>query len=134
MTTFLIDSNTIADFLSRQEETLQRLNSALAVGDILHLCRPVHYEVLRGLLWRDAFAKHRQFERSIGLFFSWVELIDEDWIQAARFYAKTRNAGKQLADTDLLLAALAYRLDVAIISSDQDFDVLPINRTSWRKA
>ena len=69
MTTFLIDSNTIADFLSRQEETLQQINSAMVAGDTLNLCRPVHYEVLRGLLWRDAFAKHRQFERSIGLLF-----------------------------------------------------------------
>ena len=93
MTTFLIDSNTIADFLSRQQETLRQLQTAMAQGDMLGLCRPVHYEVLRGLLWRDAPAKRRQFDRSIGLFFAWVELTDEDWVQAARFYATTRSAG-----------------------------------------
>jgi predicted nucleic acid-binding protein len=134
MTTFLIDSNTIADFLSRQTETIHRISLAVAQGDTLGLCRPVHYEVLRGLLWRDALAKRHQFDRSIGLFFAWVELADEDWLQAARFYATTRRAGKQLADTDLLLAAIAHRLDATIISSDKDFDVLPVKRVTWRSS
>ena len=134
MTTFLIDSNTIADFLSRQEETLRQIQGAMAQGDTLGLCRPVHYEVLRGLLWRDAPGKRSQFDRSIGLFFSWVELADEDWLQAARFYATTRSAGKQLADTDLLLTAIAHRLGATIVSSDKDFDVLPIKRISWRNS
>ncbi len=134
MTIFLIDSNTIADFLSRQSTTLHHMQMSIAQGDMLGLCRPVHYEVLRGLLWRDAPAKRRQFDRSIGLFFSWIELTEEDWIQAARFYATTRKSGKQLADTDLLLAAIAQRLGATIVSSDKDFDVLPIHRITWRSS
>jgi hypothetical protein len=43
MTIFLIDSNTIADFLSRQEETLRRIKNTMAQGDSLGLCRPVHF-------------------------------------------------------------------------------------------
>src|SRR5258707_14719731 len=129
---FLIDSNTIADFLARQSGTMQEIQSHLANGDALGLCRPVHYEVLRGLLWRSAPTKLRLFGRSIGLFFSWIELTDEDWEQAAHFYATTPRACRQLADTDLLLSAIAYRLEGMIVSSDQDFDALPIKRIDWR--
>ncbi len=131
MTLFLIDSNTIADFVSRQENTLRQVKQAKTQGDTLGLCRPIHYEVLRGFLWRTAFAKRARFESSIGFIFDWIELADEDWVQAAQFYATTRSAGKHLADTDLLLAALAYRLSVPIVSNDRDFDALPVLRVSW---
>lgn len=131
MALFLIDSNTIADFVSRQEKTLRRLIQAKTQGDILGLCRPVHYEVLRELLWRNAPAKLRQFESSIGPIFTWVELEDGDWVQAAQFYATARSAGKQLADTDLLLAAIASRSRASIVTNDNDFDALPISRVSW---
>ena|SRR5579859_5409308 len=129
---FLIDSNTIADFLSRQTRTLHQIQMHILNKDVLGLCCPVHYEVLRGLLWRNAPVKMDLFNRSIGLFFSWIELVNEDWEQAARFYAQTRVAGRQFADTDLLLSAIAHRLDGIIVSSDQDFDVLPVKRIDWR--
>ena len=62
MTVYLIDSNTIADFLSRQAETLSEIQNAMTRGDTLGLCR------LRRLLWCDVLAKLYQFDRSIGLF------------------------------------------------------------------
>ena len=114
MTLFLIDSNTIADFVSRQENTLHQIKIAKTQGDTLGLCRPVHYEVLRGFLWRN-----------------WVELAETDWVQAAQFYATARTAGKQLADTDLFLAAVAHRLNITIVSNDEDFNALPVKRISW---
>jgi len=131
MTLFLIDSNTIADFVSRQENTLHQIKIAKTQGDTLGLCRPVHYEVLRGFLWRNAPAKRSRFEGSIGLIFDWVELAETDWVQAAQFYATARTAGKQLADTDLFLAAVAHRLNITIVSNDEDFNALPVKRISW---
>jgi predicted nucleic acid-binding protein len=132
MITYLLDSNTIADFLARQDNTLAQIRDTLAAGNTLGLCRPVYYEVLRGLLWRDALGKRRQFDSSIGLFFTFIELADADWDRAATFYASARRSGRQIADTDLLLAAIAFRLDATIVSSDNDFDALPVKRVSWR--
>ena len=45
-----------------------------------------------------------------------------------------RNQGKQLSDVDLLIAALAQRLDGVVVTSDDDFDALPIQRENWRAA
>jgi len=130
---YLLDSNAISDYLAGLPDTIQQVTTLNAAGESLGLCRPVHYEVLRGLLWRDAAVKLEKFNRLIGIMFVWVELENSDWQQAAEFYASTRSAGKQLADTDLLVAAMALRLDAMLVSSDTDFDVLPIKRISWRK-
>jgi predicted nucleic acid-binding protein len=40
--------------------------------------------------------------------------------------------GNQLADVDLLIAAVATRLGDIIVSSDTDFDALPVKRENWR--
>jgi predicted nucleic acid-binding protein len=38
-----------------------------------------------------------------------------------------------LSDVDVLLAALAHRLDGIIASSDSDYDPLPVKRENWRE-
>ncbi len=55
-----------------------------------------------------------------------------DWILAAQFWADMSRKGRQLAEIDLLVAALAYRLKVTIVSGDNDFMTLPVNRENWR--
>jgi predicted nucleic acid-binding protein len=49
-------------------------------------------------------------------------------VKAAELWSSTRSAGKQLSDVDLLLAALAVRMDAVIVSNDSDFDALPARR------
>lgn len=61
-----------------------------------------------------------------------MSLTDADWQQAAQFWAKTVRHGKQLADVDLLLAVLTQRLDATLVSADDDFASLPIQRENWR--
>ncbi len=61
-----------------------------------------------------------------------MSLTDDDWRQAAQFWANAVNAGRQLADTDLLIAAIAKRVDGVVVTDDGDFDALPIRRENWR--
>ena len=75
----LLDSNAISDYLAGLPEAVNQVNTLNAAGETLALCRPVHYEVLRGLLWRGAAVKLQKFNRMIGLLFSWVELENSDW-------------------------------------------------------
>lgn len=92
----------------------------------------MRYEVLRGLLWVGATVKLTVLQDNVLPLFQTVTLTDEDWELAARLWAFSVNAGKQLADVDLLLAAAAQRLDAIIASSDTDFDALPVQREDWR--
>jgi predicted nucleic acid-binding protein len=100
---------------------------------VLGLCEPVDYEVWRGLRWRTAAAQQQLYTNSIKPQFEWIPLTSADWRQAAQFWAEARSAGKQLSDIDLLLAALAFRLNAVIVTNDQDFEAFPIQRENWRK-
>ncbi len=92
----------------------------------------MRYEVLRGLLWVGATVKLTVLQDNVLPLFQTVTLTDEDWELAARLWAFSVSAGKQLADVNLLLAAAAQRLDTIIASSDTDFDALPVRREDWR--
>jgi len=61
-------------------------------------------------------------------------LSDIDWEQAAQFWADAVSRGKQHSDVDLLVAAIAKRLEATVITADDDFDSLPVKRENWRQS
>lgn len=96
------------------------------------MCQPVYYELQRGLIAKNQMRKLPFLQSHIMPLLEYTELSDTDWMQAAQFWADANRTGKRLADIDLLLAALAYRLDAIIVSADNDFDALPVKRENWR--
>ncbi len=129
---YLLDTNIISDLLRQHPQVTARVQAGLRRGETLGICQPVRYEVLRGLLWVGATAKLTVLQDNVLPLFELVTLTDEDWELAARLWASSVGAGRQLADMDLLLAAAAQRLDAIIASSDTDFDALPVRREDWR--
>jgi predicted nucleic acid-binding protein len=131
-TLYLLDTNAVSDLMILHPVVRPRARQQRRQGATLGLCHPVYYEILRGLYWRQATAKLAAFNQHILPLLTWVNIIDHDWEQAARFWSDTRSKGRQLGDPDLLLAALAYPTDGIVVSSDTDFDALPITREDWR--
>jgi predicted nucleic acid-binding protein len=131
--TYILDTNVISDLLKRHTNVYSHLKNSLKNGDTVCIPQPVYYEVLRGLLWVGASAKQSILERDFLPLFRQVALVDDDWRQAARYWADSVSKGRQLADVDLLVAAVATRLDAVIVSSDDDFDALPVRRVDWRE-
>lgn len=113
--TYILDSNAVAE-----------------AGHYVCLCQPVYYEVLRGLLKTNATRKLYLFHTAIMPMLNWIPLTDEDWRQAAQFWADTVRKGKQLADTDLLIGAITKRVNGVLVTADNDFDALPVQRENWR--
>lgn len=130
--TYILDTTVVADRIRRHPQVLSRLSHASDDGHVLGLCDPVRYEVLRGLLKANATRKLQLFRETITPLMDHIALIDADWQLAAELWADMRNQGKQLSDVDLLIAALAQRLDGVVVTSDDDFDALPIRRENWR--
>ena len=129
---YIFDTNAIADLLRAHANMVARVRLAQA-DNIFGLCQPVDYEVQRGLLWKAASRQHEVYLRQIKPQFAWINLTNADWQRAAELWAATRQKGRQLSDVDLLLAAVAGRLDGVIVSSDNDFDTLNIRRENWRE-
>jgi tRNA(fMet)-specific endonuclease VapC len=129
---YLLDTNAIADYINNVTSVRERIYAARQNQDHFYLCQPVYYEVLRGLLRTNANRKLTIFEGEFRPLLLWLPLVDADWRQAAQNWADTSKAGKQLSEVDLLIAALAIRLEVVIISAGNDFDALRVKRENWR--
>ena len=130
--TYVLDTNVIADRMNAREPASRRLIDTVSAGHQVILCQPVYYEVMRGLLKVNATRKMQFFQTTIMPLLDWFSLTDADWQQAARFWADASNTGRQLADTDLLIAAIAHRMNGIIVTADADFDALPVCRQNWR--
>ena len=129
---YILDTNVIAVRIHRLPQVLDRLTRAGEAGQVLGLCDPVRYEVLRGLLNVNATQKLRLFHETITPLMDHLALIDEDWQVAAQLWAIMRSRGRQFSDVDLLIAALAQRLNAVVVTSDNDFAALSVQREDWR--
>ncbi len=130
---YILDTNALSDYVKGFEPTTTRIKTALRDGDSVYLSQPVEYELKRGFLVRGATRQQQIFETVLAPQLTPLSLIDADWQQAAQFWADARNAGKQLSDVDLLIAALAHRLNTVIVSADADFDALTVKHEDWRQ-
>jgi predicted nucleic acid-binding protein len=128
---YIFDTNAITDLMRARPLVVANVRDHQA-DHVLCLCPPVDFEFQRGLLWKSAYGQRERYLNEIKTQFQWLPLSDTDWLQAGQFWADTQRRGKQLSDVDLLVAALAQRLDAIIMSSDTDFDVLPVKREDWR--
>ncbi len=129
---YLLDTTTVSDLIDNHTQVISTFEEKRRQDNQVILCPPVRFEVERGLLWQNLQKKYRIFRDSVVPHLGWVGFIQEDWIQATQFWIQAKSKGRQLSDMDIMIAAVAHRLDAIIVSSDADFDALPINRENWR--
>lgn len=133
MTLWVLDTNVISDRIDLREPVTRHLNNALLQSEPLVLCQPVYYEVERGLIKKGATAKLQFFEAYLVPTLEWVELTNDDWRLASQLWVLATKQGRQLSDIDLLVAAVAVRLMGVMVSDDNDFDILRLDRVNWRR-
>ena len=126
---YLLDTNIITALIKGEAQALRHL--AAHTEDGVYLCQPVYYEAMRGLVWKKATAKIATLGR-LRSRLGWYLLLDADWEQAGLLWSIAVSKGRQLADIDLLIAAIALRNDATIVTADNDFDALPVKRENWR--
>ena len=94
-----------------------RLRQVVSQEHTVCLCQPVYYEVMRGLNHAGASAQKSILVERIKPALIWTPLNNTDWELAARFWSEVTARGKQCSDINLLIAALAMRLDGIIVSA-----------------
>jgi len=94
----------------RELETLIADQRVLIIG-------PIRQEVLSG------YSEIKKFEKLNAKlkYFENTPIIDEDYIQAAKFSNLCRKKGVQGSHADFLICATAYRLKAQIFTTDNDF-------------
>jgi len=133
MKTYLLDTNILSAIIRKEAFAEQRFRQAVADDDVLLLSIVVFYEVKRGLLKRDAKKQTAVFEQLVNQF-AWCDVIQEDWIHAARLRVERTKIGRSIEDADLLIAAQATRLDAILVTdNEKDFTDLGVQVENWRR-
>ena len=107
-------------------ETVCRELTSLIEDQRIALLGPVRQEVLSG------YSDEKMFERlrSHLSHFENEPILEDDYVQAARFHSDCRGQGIQGSHTDFLICACSFRLSASIYTADQDFrryaTVLPV--------
>lgn len=99
--------------LNPEREELRRLVSA----HVAEIIGPIRQEILSGVRDRAQFVR---LEAHLAAFPD-VPLLTEDYVTAANFFNLCRSKGIQGSNTDFLICAVAVRCDLAIFTTDGDF-------------
>jgi predicted nucleic acid-binding protein len=113
------------DLNRRESRLVQEWESLVDAGRVL-LIGPIRQEILSGIRRESDFLAVRGRLSAFGC----IEVLPEDYDQAAVFFNTCRGKGFSGTSVDLLICAVASRADVPIFTTDEDFvryaDILPI--------
>ena len=122
--TVLVDTTVWSLALRRRPQQLSLLENSLVehwaelvVSGQAVLAGPIRQEILSGIRSAEVFETLREKLTS----FRYLEVLPQDYDQAALFFNLCRSNGVTGSHVDMLLCALAYRYEVPIFSTDEDF-------------
>ena len=117
----LIDTGIWSAFFSKPSSPEKRVLDVLLDEDRVALTGPVLAEVLRGFRRKD----QADWVASRLRLAHYLEPTWEDWRNAGGLGRELAANGHDLPLTDLVIAALAQRVQAFVFSSDPHFDLVP---------
>ena len=119
MSFYALDANIISYLLDRRLDVQRKMKELAAKDDMITFFIPpvAYYEVLRGLLYKDAKNKLRMFQQFCIRYD--VGRMDWDcWNMAAGIYARLRKMGKLIEDADIQIAAFCLVNDMTLVTNN----------------
>ncbi len=116
----LMDTSVWIDFLAGHPDSVALVASVRRSHHIV-ICGQILQEVLQGSRDAPALAK---LERAFAIWESEVEQ-PEDFLEAARTYARLRWKGTTVPPADCLIAAVAKRCGLLVCATDPHFELIP---------
>jgi predicted nucleic acid-binding protein len=116
----LIDTCIWVPFFNRPQSKEKKAVDALLDEDRASLIGPIVAEILQGIP-REANA---QYVASLLRGIRYIEIGWADWESAARLGRHLVARGHRLPLSDLVVAAIALRLDAEVFTSDPHFDII----------
>lgn len=132
MAIYLLDTNHASPLITPGHPLRQRVTSAIAEGATFAICVPMVTELIFGIgLLPRAVANRAAWAQLQALFPCY--LPDEtDAVHAADLQIALRRHGRQLATVDALIAALALRYGLILLTTDRDFVAVPsLQQDNW---
>lgn len=105
-----------ADLNPRERECVRRVLGQLSTFEA-GIIGPVAQEVLSGVSLAANFHRMAESVR----FFGWFEMTDSDYVEAAKCANACLARGIAYTAVYMLICAVALRLDLTVVTADQDF-------------
>ncbi|PDW02268.1 type II toxin-antitoxin system VapC family toxin [Candidatus Viridilinea mediisalina] len=133
MTAYLLDTNHASSLVTPGHALILRMQYQQSLGDTFSICVPVLAEVLFGI------GIAPRAEQNLALWEPWEQSMEchvpdaADARRAADLQISLRRRGRQLATVDALIAIIALRYDLVLLTTDNDFKAVPdLRQESWR--
>lgn len=133
MTDYLLDTNHISPLVTLNHPLRQQVLSHLQTGNTFSIAAFALCEFLYGIgtlpRAKQNFAEWEQIKSDFTYYF--VDINDAE--QAAKLRLALRQQGVQLGMIDALIAVVALRNDLTLLTTDKDFSTIPgLKLENWR--
>ncbi|MCO5239037.1 MAG: type II toxin-antitoxin system VapC family toxin [Chitinophagaceae bacterium] len=115
----LVDTDILSEFLRGTPQVVKQVERYLKDYDAINLSIITYYEILNGLLYKDArkqlkkFTEFSQLNKILPLTISATH-------QAAEIYAELKKIGQPIGHTDCLIAGIALTNDLQLVTNNID--------------
>jgi tRNA(fMet)-specific endonuclease VapC len=132
MTDYLLDTNHASPLVTIGHPLRQRVLRSLEGGDTFSIAVPALTEMLFGIsLLSRARQKLQEWER-LKFSFNYYDIDRVNAEQAARLQIALRRQGWQLETVDALIATVALRNNLTLLTTDKDFSAIPeLEQENW---
>lgn len=133
MADYLLDTNHASPLVTLHHPLRHRVLAAISAGDTFAITVPVLTETLFGISIAPRGPQNSTVWAQLEPQFACHVPGAADARQAAELQLLLRRQGRQLATVDALIAVVALRYDLTLLSTDNDFDPVPgLRRENWR--
>jgi len=134
MTNYLLDTNHASPLITLGHPLRERVLHQLDEGDRFAICVPVLVETLFGIGMLPRAAQNLTEWKRLQPVLPCYIPDETDAELAAELQVSLRRRGWQLATVDALIAAVALRYDLTLLTTDRDFQVIPrLQHDNWRE-
>jgi len=126
----LLDTCAWVEYFKSRSSSLKQTVAALLLTEKVYVCGPVLYELRQGIksekekaLLANAFAA-----------LVYLEMDEALWFKAGELSALIKKQGQTIPLSDILIASLALKHDLTILTVDKHFEQIPGLKRSSLKA
>lgn len=113
----LIDTDILSEFFRGNSLVVNAIKNYLEEYGTISLSIITYYEILNGLLYKDAKKQLMSFKEFVALN-TVIPLLQPAAAIAAKIYADLRKTGNEIGHTDTLIAGIAIANDFVLISNN----------------
>ena len=113
----MLDTDILSEFLRGNEKVIVNVDAHLKEHGHISLSIITYYEILNGLLYKDAKKQLKRFQEFVKLN-KVIPLTQRSAKEAAQIQAKLRKKGREIGHTDTLIAGIALSNNLQLISNN----------------